>query len=58
MPTESMMLNEQSKPSKANRKDVDLTSLGRQLTVFSRIDRKVGPTACDEALAEALEIRS
>lgn len=62
MPTESTMLNERSRPSKASREDVDLTSFGgRQLTAFSRIDRKVRPSigdACDEALAEALEIRS
>ena len=62
MPTESTMLNERSRPSKANREDVELTSFGgRQRTAFSMTDRKVGPIigdACDEALAEALEIRS
>jgi hypothetical protein len=62
MPTESTMLNEPSRPSKANREYVDLTSFGgRRLTAFSRIGRSVGPIigdACDEALAEALEIRS
>jgi hypothetical protein len=56
------MLNEWSRPSKANREDVDLTSFGgRRLTALSMIDRKVGPIigdACDEALAEALEVRS
>ena len=62
MPTESMMLNERSRPSKANRKDVDLTSFKvSRLTVFSMTDRTLGPLigdAHDEALAEALEIRS
>ena len=61
MSTESTMLNARSRPSKANREDVKLTSFGgRQLTAFSMIDRKVGPIigARDEVLAEAIEIRS
>jgi hypothetical protein len=62
MPTESTMLNERSRPPKANREEVDLAfSEGCRLPAFSRIDRKVVPIigdARDEALAEALEIRS
>lgn len=62
MSTEPTMPNERSRPSKASREDVYLTSFGgRLLTALSRIDGKVGPMigdSCDEALAEALEIRS
>lgn len=61
MPTESTMLNERSRPSKANREDVDLTSFGgRKLTAFFMADRKARPIigARDEVLAEAIEIRS
>jgi hypothetical protein len=55
------MLNERSRPSKANREDVDLTSFGgRKLTAFFMADRKARPIigARDEVLAEAIEIRS
>jgi hypothetical protein len=71
MPTESTMLYARSRPSKANRGDVDLTI--RRLIevsgnpfdlwakVTGKIDRtitSIGGYAHDEALAEVLEIRS
>jgi hypothetical protein len=71
MPTESTMLYARSRPSKANRGDVDLTT--RRLIEVSvnpfdlwakvtrKIDRaltSIGGYAHDEALAEVLEIRS
>jgi hypothetical protein len=72
MPTESTMLYARSRPSKANRGDVDLTT--RRLIEVSvnpfddlwakvtrKIDRaltSIGGYARDEALAEVLEIRS
>jgi hypothetical protein len=71
MPTESTMLYARSRPSKANRGDVDLTI--RRLIevsgnpfhlwakVAGKIDRaitSIGGYARDEALAEVLEIRS
>jgi hypothetical protein len=71
MPTESTMLYARSRPSKANRGDVDLTI--RRLIevsgnpfdlwakVTGKIDRaitSIGGYARDEALAEVLEIRS
>jgi hypothetical protein len=62
MPTESTMLNERSRPSKANREDVDPATIkGCQPTAFFRIGPKVGPTigdARDGALAGVPEICS
>ena len=70
MPTESTMLYARSRPSKANRGDVDLTirrlievsgnpfDLWAKVTGNDRAITSIGGYAHDEALAEVLEIRS
>lgn len=73
MPTESTMLYERSRPSKANRHDVGLTAFkGRpptpvsiDLDLWAKVTIKIEPGdrihrcfAHDEAPAEPLEVRS
>jgi len=71
MPTESTMLCERSTPSTANCGDVDLAGrrlikvLVNPIDLWAKVTRKIDRTiasiggfARDEALAEALEIRS